>query len=144
MTIYEVVAFRSSTQLPASTQGTVMQVAADRWLVISQVPLPSQVPPQSQTPLQSPSLSQSLSLPELDFSMTDVTGKWREIRVGAPARALASTADVEELLAGRDCARTALFDCPAVLQRLNEGYAVWIERSYEHAFNVAMQLAASL
>jgi hypothetical protein len=52
--------------------------------------------------------------------------------------------DVEALLAGRDCARTTLFDCPAVLQKLNESYAVWIERSYENAFNVALQQVASL
>jgi hypothetical protein len=121
--IYEVVAFRPSTQLPADTQGTIMQVAADRWLVLRQ-PAPS--------------------LSEADFAITDVTGKWREIRLVAPSKILANTVDVEELLAGRDCARTALFDCPAILQRLEEGYAVWIERSYEHAFHVAVQQAASL
>ena len=123
MKIYEVVAFRPSTQLPADTQGTIMQVAVDRWLVLDQPPL---------------------SLSGSDFAITDVTGKWREISLGAAAKVLANTVDVEELLAGRDCARTALFDCPAILQRLNDGYAVWIERSYEHSFNVAVQQVASL
>ena len=125
-----------------------MQVAADRWLVIREAP--SQAPSQAQ--VQAPSQPQShqrleslpVSLSESDFSVTDVTGKWLEIRLSAPSRALASTADVEELLAGRDCARTALFDCPAILQRHNEGYAVWIERSYEHAFTVAIQRAAAV
>jgi hypothetical protein len=123
MTIYEVVAFRPSTQLPADTQGVIMQIAADRWLVLRRPPL---------------------SLSEADFAITDVTGKWREIPIAAPSKVLANTIDVEELLAGRDCARTALFDCPAILQRGDGGYAVWIERSYEHAFNVAVQQAASL
>lgn len=123
MTIYEVVAFRPSTQLPADTQGTIMQVAVDRWLVLRQAPL---------------------SLSEADFAISDVRGKWREIRFSAPSKVLANTVDVEEVLAGGDCARTALFDCPAILQRLSDGYAVWIERSYEHAFNVAVQQAASL
>jgi hypothetical protein len=123
MTIYEVVALRPSAQLPADTQGMIMQIAADRWLVLRRPPL---------------------SLSEADFAITDVTGKWREIRIAAPSKVLANTVDVEELLAGCDCARTALFDCPAILQRLNDGHAIWIERSYEHAFNVAVQQAASL
>ena len=123
MTIYEVVAFRPSTQLPADTQGLIMQIAADRWLVLRRPPL---------------------SLSEADFAITDVTGKWREIPIAAPSKVLANTVDVDALLAGCDCARTALFDCPAILQRLDDAYAVWIERSYEHAFNVAVQQVASL
>src|SRR3954465_13912497 len=121
MTIYEVVAFRPSTQLPADMQGVIMQIAADRWLVLRRPPLS-----------------------EADFAIADVTGKWREIPIAATSKVLANTVDVEELLAGCDCARTALFDCPAILQRLDDGYAVWIERSYEHAFNVAVQQVASL
>ena len=123
MTIYEVVALRPSAQLPADTQGMIMQIAADRWLVLRRPPL---------------------SLSEADFYITDVTGKWREIPIAAPSKVLANTVDIEEILAGCDCAKTALFDCPAILQRLNDGYAVWIERSYEHAFNVAVQQVASL
>jgi len=123
MTIYEVVAFRPSTQLPADTQGVIMQIAADRWLVLRRPPL---------------------SLSEADFYITDVTGKWREIPIAAPSKVLANTVDIEEILAGCDCAKTALFDCPAILQRLNDGYAVWIERSYEHAFNAAVQQVAAL
>ena len=100
-----------------------MQIAADRWLVLRRPPL---------------------SLSEADFAITEVTGKWREIPIATASKVLANTVDVEEPLAGRDCARTALFDCPAILQRLDDGYVVWIERSYEHAFNVAVQQVASL
>jgi hypothetical protein len=118
--LYEAVALRPTTQLP---EGTALQIASDRWLFVNGQPeLPS------------------------DFAVIDVTGKWREIRLtsAAAARLLANTVDVDALLAGRDCARTALFDCPAILTRLDTGYAVWVERSYEHAFNVAVQQASAL
>jgi hypothetical protein len=121
--LYEVVAFRSSTALPADVRGTALQIAADRWLI----------------PERRPALPAG-------FAVTDVTGKWREIQLSSlPAhRLLANTVDVEALLAGRGCARTALFECPAILARSNAGYTVWVERSYEHAFNVAIQQAAAL
>jgi sarcosine oxidase gamma subunit len=119
--LYEVVALRPATQLPGDIPA--LQIAADRWLILDRQP----------------------SLPT-GFAVTDVTGKWREIRLTSPsaARLLANSVDVEALLAGRDCARTALFDCPAILARLGPGYTVWVERSYEHAFNVAVQQAAAL
>jgi sarcosine oxidase gamma subunit len=122
-TLYEVVAFRPATELPPGVQDAALQIAADRWLILNQLP----------------------ALPA-GFAITDVTGKWREIQLsGASAtRLLANTVDVEALLTGRGCARTALFDCPAILMRRDGGYAVWIERSYEHAFNVAIQQAAAL
>jgi len=121
--LYEVVALRPATQLPADIQGTILQIAADRWLIPNRQP----------------------ALPA-GFVVTDVTGKWREIRLTSPSAAslLANTVDVAALLAGRDCARTALFDCPAILARLDLGYSVWVERSYEHAFNVAVEQAAAL
>jgi len=119
--LYEVVAFRPVTQLPADVRSTALQIAADRWLILNQKP----------------------ALPA-DFAVTDVSGKWREIRLPSAARVLANTVDVEALLAGRECARTALFDCPAILVRRDVGYAVWVERSYEHAINVAIQQAAAL
>jgi sarcosine oxidase gamma subunit len=121
--LYEVVALRPATELPADIQGTILQIAADRWLILDQQP----------------------ALPA-GFAITDVTGKWREIRLtsATAARLLANTVDIDALLAGRDCARTALFDCPAILARLDTGYSVWVERSYEHAFNVAVERAAAL
>jgi hypothetical protein len=119
--LYEVVALRPATELPGDIRG--LQIAADRWLMSDRKPA---VP--------------------AGFSITEVTGKWREIRLTSPsaARLLANTVDVEALLAGRDCARTTLFDCPAILARLGTGFTVWVERSYEHAFNVAVQQVAAL
>lgn len=120
-TLYEVVAFRPSTELPPEVQGQGLQIAADRWLMLDRPPALS-----------------------AGFAVTDVTGKWREIRLTSAARLLANTVDVEALLAGRVCARTALFDCPAIVVRRDGEYSVWVERSYEHAFNVAIRQAAAL
>jgi sarcosine oxidase gamma subunit len=119
--LYEVVALRPATQLPRDIPA--LQIGTDRWLILDRQP----------------------ALPA-GFAVTDVTGKWREIRLTSPsaARLLANSVDVEALLAGRDCARTALFDCPAILARLGSGYTVRVERSYEHAFNVALQQVAAL
>jgi hypothetical protein len=121
--LYEVVALRPATELPADMARTALRIAADRWLIPDRQP----------------------ALPA-GFAITDVTGKWRQVRLitASAARLLANTVDVEALLAGRDCARTALFDCPAILARLDPGYSVWVERSYEHAFNVAVAQAAAL
>ena len=112
--VYEIVAFR-----PAAAPTPALQIAQDRWLVFNRLPAVSE-----------------------DFSVTDVTGKWVEMRVGAAL--LSNSVDVDELLAERTCARTVLFDCPAVIHRQDTGYTVWIERSYEHAFNTALQQAAAL
>jgi hypothetical protein len=119
--LFEVVALRPATELPGGLPA--LQIAADRWLILDRQP----------------------ALPA-GFAVTEVTGKWREIHLTSPSatRLLANTVDVEALLAGRDCARTALFDCPAILARLGTGYTVWVERSYAHAFNVAVEQAAAL
>ncbi len=119
--LYEVVALRPATELPAEARGTALRIAADRWLC----------------PKQKPALPAG-------FAVTEVSGKWREIHLDDAARILANTVDVEALLAGRDCARTALFDCPAILVRDGTGYSAWVERSYEHSFNEAVQQAAAL
>jgi sarcosine oxidase gamma subunit len=80
------------------------------------------------------------------FAITDVTGKWRELRLTGPAakRLLANCVDVEELFAQGSCARTALFDCPAVLRKSTDGYSIWIERSYLPAFITAAEQADAL
>ena len=72
-----------------------------------------------------------------------MTGKWREFRLTGTcaARLLANSVNVEELLCDRDCARTTLFDCPALLYGLDGGFSVWIERSYENAFVIAARQA---
>jgi sarcosine oxidase gamma subunit len=139
---YELVAFHDSLQnhLPsdwpqrpgearrgADGSPEILKIAADRWLILN---------PRAALAATGAALAPFCAL-------TDVTAKWREFRLtGASAvRLLANSADVEELLEERDCARTALFDCPALLCKLNEGFALWIERSYEHAFGVAVQQA---
>ena len=138
--IYELVTFRPSFQdgLPtdwpkgpgearrkADGSGEILRIAPDRWLILN---------PGAALVATGAALSNWCAL-------TDVTSKWREFRLRGTqaARLLANSVDVEELLAGRDCARTALFDCPALLCKLDAGFSVWIERSYEQAFVVAVE-----
>ncbi|MBS0422704.1 MAG: hypothetical protein JSR66_33670 [Proteobacteria bacterium] len=119
--VHELVGFQPSAQLPVDVEA--LQIAADRWLVIGS-------PPAS-------------LLASATFAVTEVTGKWREFHLSGPSasRLLASCVDVDRLLAERDCARTTLFDCPAVLRKLNDGYSIWIERSYLQAFTTAAEQA---
>jgi hypothetical protein len=116
-TLYEIVAYRPTAAFPSVTPA--VQIAVDRWLVADRQP----------------------ALPE-GFAVTDVTGKWQEMRISAEL--LSNTVDAEQLLADRSSARTVLFDCPAILHKVAEGYAVWIERSYAHAFDTAVQQVATL
>jgi hypothetical protein len=69
-------------------------------------------------------------------AMFDVEGKWQAFALTAPGaeRALSSTIDLAQALAGRDCAALHLFDCPAVLSRRGAGFEVWVEASYAVAF----------
>ncbi|MBS0388690.1 MAG: hypothetical protein JSR15_09440 [Proteobacteria bacterium] len=65
-------------------------------------------------------------------AMIDVTGKWEHFTitgVGA-ARLLACTIDIHSVLEGRDCAAVRLFDCPAVVASMPDGYALWVQSSY--------------
>jgi sarcosine oxidase gamma subunit len=105
----------------------ILRIAADRWLILN---------PRA-------ALVATLAALSAACALTDVTGKWREFRLTgtSASRLLANSIDVAELLAERDCARTALFDCPALLYKLNSGFAVWVERSYERAFAVAVERA---
>jgi sarcosine oxidase gamma subunit len=140
--MYELVTFRPSFQdgLPtvwpkgpgqarrrADGSGEILRIAVDRWLILN--PGPALV-------------ATGAALSDL-CALTEVTGKWREFRLRGTqaARLLANSVDVEELLAERDCARTVLFDCPALLCKLHAGFSVWIERSFEHAFVVAVEQA---
>ena len=62
----------------------------------------------------------------------DVTGKWRALRVAGPGalRLLAAGADVEAVLAHRDCAALSLFDCPVVLAHASRAFDLWVPASY--------------
>ncbi len=140
--IYELVTFGPSFQedLPgnwpkdpgAGRRGAdgsveILKIATDRWLLLH---------PRNDVVAAAAALSHACAL-------TDVTGKWREFRLmGTSAtRLLANSVNVDELLCDRDCARTLLFDCPALLYKLNDGFSVWIERSYESAFVIAVEHA---
>jgi heterotetrameric sarcosine oxidase gamma subunit len=68
--------------------------------------------------------------------VVDVDGKWQALELLGPgaARLLSSTVDVDALLEGRGCVATTLFDCPAVLARLPDGFAIWVRSSYAADF----------
>jgi len=69
-----------------------------------------------------------------------VAGKWTAMTVrGADAtRFLASSIDVEAVLAGRDCAAVTLFDCRAVIAREESAFLVWVGASYAAEFVAAL------
>jgi heterotetrameric sarcosine oxidase gamma subunit len=71
----------------------------------------------------------------------DVDGKWRALELIGPgaARLLATTLDVAAALDGRECAAVMLFDCPAVLARVPDGFAVWVRASYAADFVAAVE-----
>ncbi len=62
----------------------------------------------------------------------EVGGKWREYALSGAdaARALACSVDSVALLDGRECAAVNLFDCPCVLARTGQGYAIWVQASF--------------
>lgn len=66
----------------------------------------------------------------------DVTGKWERIAICGPgaARLLACAIEIHAVLDGRDCATVRLFDCPAVVARQPEGFALWVQSSYAGDF----------
>ena len=68
--------------------------------------------------------------------IVDVEGKWIEFELTGPgaSRVLAATLDVEGALEGRECAAVTLFECPAILARAPQGFAIWLHRSYEDHF----------
>jgi hypothetical protein len=71
--------------------------------------------------------------------------KWKVFRFdtsAAPA-ILSRTTNVEHLLSNRRCARTRLFDCPAVLARFEGAFMVCIESSYEMAWLSALGATTS-
>ena len=75
-------------------------------------------------------------------AVVDVEGKWTAFKLVGPdaTRLLASTVDLEPLLAGRECAAVTLFDCPAVLTRVPDGFAIWVRSSYATDFAAAVGL----
>lgn len=71
----------------------------------------------------------------------DLEGYWARIDVTGPraTAVLSATIDVLAVLDGRDCAAVTLFDCPARVVRLGNGYAVWTRAS--HGAHLGAELA---
>ncbi len=69
-------------------------------------------------------------------TLIDVTGKWERVDISGPgaARLLASTLAIDAVLEGRDCAALTLFDCPALITRIGESFALWVQSSYATDF----------
>ena len=79
-------------------------------------------------------------------SLVDASGKWVPVDIEGPdaARLLAWTIDIEAVLGTRDCAAVTLFDCPAVVARMAEGFRLWVQASYAaHWLATARQCCAS-
>jgi len=74
-------------------------------------------------------------------ALVDVEGKWQalQLRGAGAARLLASTLDATAALEGRECAAVTLFDCPAVLARVSDGFAIWVRSSYAADFVAAVE-----
>ena len=64
--------------------------------------------------------------------LVDVEGKWqrRSVRGSGAMRLLAAAADVEAMLAGRDCAALSLCDCPAIVARGRGTIELWVHASF--------------
>ncbi len=69
-------------------------------------------------------------------TIIDVTGKYEELSIlgSGATRLLSSGLDVETLLRSRECAALTLFDSPAVIARVPDGYAIWVQSSYATDF----------
>ena len=65
-------------------------------------------------------------------SLINASGKWLPVDIEGPgaARLLASTLDIEAVLSNRDCAAVTLFDCPAIVVRVTQGFRLWVQASY--------------
>jgi len=77
-------------------------------------------------------------------TLVDVQGKYRRMLIGgnAAGAALSSSIALDSVLAGRDCAAAALFDCPTIVARhasvSGERYEVWVHASYLASFTAAL------
>jgi heterotetrameric sarcosine oxidase gamma subunit len=61
-----------------------------------------------------------------------VDGKWHALTLAGPGaeQALARTAALDAILAGRECAAVLLFDCPSIIARSSAALDVWVRSSY--------------
>ena len=72
----------------------------------------------------------------------DVGGKWTAMALDGPgaARALAATIDAGAVLEARGCAAVELFDCPALLASVGQGFRIYVRSSYAAALRAALEL----
>ena len=79
-------------------------------------------------------------------TLVDVSGKWDgvQLRGGGAARLLATTIDLERVLEQRDCAAVTLFDSPAIIVRVPDGYLLWVQSSYTSDFLTAAKRARAV
>jgi len=80
-------------------------------------------------------------------SLVDASGKWVTVDVAGAgaARLLACTLDIDAVLGHRDCAAVTLFDCPAVVARVPQGFRLWVQASYAaHLLATARECGAGL
>jgi hypothetical protein len=77
--------------------------------------------------------------------VVDVEGKWTVFACAAAGAlpALTAVADVGTVLERHGCAALALFDCPAMLARLGDGFLILVQASYEVSFKDAWAVAAA-
>jgi sarcosine oxidase gamma subunit len=64
--------------------------------------------------------------------LVDVSAKWRRLSVaGTKAELhLSRLLNVTQMLHGRGCAPVAVLDCPALLAQCEDGFELWVARSW--------------
>ncbi len=69
-------------------------------------------------------------------TVVDVTGKYDALSVSGfgATRLLACGIDIESIMQARECAALTLFDCPAIISRVADGYSIWVQSSYATDF----------
>lgn len=74
-------------------------------------------------------------------TVVDVSGRWQPLELTGPGahRLLAGAVDTAAVLGGRGCAALTIFDCPVVLARRADGFALWVQASYAHDLVAAIE-----
>ena len=115
----------------AQQQPALLHFAPARWLA----------------PAPAPELRRLLGNAAAAGSLIDARGKWVTVDItgAGAARLLACTLDIEAVLSSRDCAAVTLFDCPAIVARIPQGFRLWVQSSYAaHLLATARECGAGL
>jgi hypothetical protein len=118
-------AWRERTQHRGPAQGYV-PIAPHRWLLLD------------------PDADAIEDATSAGGQVVDVEGKWAAFACAAAGAlpALAAVADVGTVLERHGCAALVLFDCPALLARLGDGFLILVQASYAASFMDAWAVAA--